>query len=306
MFEQSQGIDRSVASTMTIASLAPVCDGRPFPALADFRPEVVRRMVWCASSDLAEHRRLGRIDSWGRPRRYAHVAATVPGWAQLQRKGWNPSILKSLIAALSNEETNNTLATMDAAFDMDDTVITNDFGEALMREFILRHRYGDGSPEFWDLVQDLSVRKELQSGARRTVCAGQTIDHSDEWNAACRDYFVLFWKQYESLLSKADGTLSAHSWAAQLFVGQKPGEIDSLAEAVWNDEVTRPLKRVVVTSARYGAVTLGVGLRPHPQITNLIQFLKARHWNVWLVSSSSEYAVRVLGRKIVPPRRSPS
>ncbi|HXI59860.1 MAG TPA: haloacid dehalogenase-like hydrolase, partial [Polyangia bacterium] len=290
MFEQSQGTDRGVASTMTIASLAPVCDGQPFPFLADFRPEVVKRMVRCASSDLSQHRRLGRIDSWGRPRRYAHVAASVPGWEQLPTKGWSPSVVKALTTALGNAETNNTFATMDAAFDMDDTVVKNDFDEALIREFILRQSYGRGSPEFWDLVQDSSARRELQSFAGRNVCAKQSIDNSKEWSTDCQDYFVLFWKQYE--------TNPTSSWAARLFVGQKPKDVDDLAEAVWKDEVNRPPKRMVVTSTRYGSVSLSVGVRPHVQMTSLIQLLKARHWNVWLVSEKSEYAVRVLGRKI--------
>ncbi|MEP6652206.1 MAG: haloacid dehalogenase-like hydrolase [Myxococcales bacterium] len=296
MFDQSQGVDRDVASALTIASLAPICDSKeePFPFMADFRPRVVKRMVHCAEDDILKDRRIGRIDSWGRPRRYRHISAPKPAWSELPTDGWTPGVYKALTANLAALD--NRLPALDAAFDIDNTTIQNDFGEALLRQLIIKQRFAKDNPEFWRLFPDevaVQMRQLLRdSGA----CTGLDIARASEWPERCRDYFVLFWRQYQDR-RKRDAR-DAYVWAAQLLVGLKPAAVDQFAEAVWDEEETRDVDRVSVKSERYGTITIDAGLRRRRQIAQLIWLLKARGWNVWLVSASSEYPVKVLARKI--------
>ena len=50
MFEQSQGVDRNVASSLMVASLAPRLRRGGVPVPGRLRPAVVTKMVDCASS----------------------------------------------------------------------------------------------------------------------------------------------------------------------------------------------------------------------------------------------------------------
>jgi phosphoserine phosphatase len=296
MFEQSQGVDRDVASALTIASLAPVCDSKQeaFPFLADFRPRVVKRMVGCATDDLLHDRRIGRIDSWGRPRRYRHVSAAKPAWSELPTEGWAPDTYKRLTETLGALDSR--LPALDAAFDMDNTAIRNDFGEALLREMIIKQAFAKESPAFWSLFPGAAANQLRQLLQDAGSCSQLDIGDAREWPESCRDYFAFFWKQYQD--RHARDPRDAYVWAAQLLVGRKPADVDSFAERVWDSEERRAVGTVSVASAQYGQADIATGLRRHRQIAQLIWLLKARGWNVWLVSASSEYPVKVLARKI--------
>ncbi|HVS31029.1 MAG TPA: patatin-like phospholipase family protein [Thermoanaerobaculia bacterium] len=65
LFERSQQLDRLSARDMFVVSLSPSRHERNWPALFDFRTEVVNRMSSTASGDLK--RRIGIVQSWGQP-----------------------------------------------------------------------------------------------------------------------------------------------------------------------------------------------------------------------------------------------
>lgn len=65
LFERSQQVDRLSRHDLLVVSLAPAPDSS-WPPLFDFRGKVVQKMESTAQSDL--HRRIGLVESWGRPR----------------------------------------------------------------------------------------------------------------------------------------------------------------------------------------------------------------------------------------------
>ena len=296
MFNESQSTDRDLTPSLTVASLSPLCDEQPFPFLADFRPAVVRRMVDCATSDLGERRRIGRVESWGRPRRYSHIAAAPPSWEGFSKSGWEADVERELTKTLERVEKENTRPALDAAFDMDDTTIKNDFGEAFLRELILQRRYAYTSDEFWALFGEGKTRRELRGAANANPCLGASFDDVGLWSEACRDYFDEFWGYYQKLAG--ENAADAYKWTAKLVVGLSVDDVDSFAAEVWAKEKGRPLGRATIRSLHYPAASIDVGLRLFEPMKNLITTLKDHHWNVWLVSASLDQVVKQVAREV--------
>jgi hypothetical protein len=76
LFERSQQIDRLSRKDLLVVSLAPSppAPGEPaWPPLFDFRRQTVQRMEDTAQRDLG--RRIGLVESWGRPRFQLSVTA---------------------------------------------------------------------------------------------------------------------------------------------------------------------------------------------------------------------------------------
>jgi hypothetical protein len=73
LFERSQQVDRLSRRDLFVVSLSPSRDEADWPALFDFRPQTVRRMSQVAQRDLG--RRIGLVESWGRPRFQLSVVA---------------------------------------------------------------------------------------------------------------------------------------------------------------------------------------------------------------------------------------
>lgn len=72
LYERSQQVDRLSRPDLLVVSLAPRRDEPDWPFLTDFRSGVIQRMIQTAEGDLS--RRIGLVQSWGRPR----FAQTVP------------------------------------------------------------------------------------------------------------------------------------------------------------------------------------------------------------------------------------
>ena len=66
LFQRSQQVDRLSRRDLFVVSLAPSREEPDWPPLFDFRPGTVRRLEEVARRDLG--RRIGFVESWGRPR----------------------------------------------------------------------------------------------------------------------------------------------------------------------------------------------------------------------------------------------
>lgn len=77
LYERSQQVDRLSRSDLLVVSIAPGRDEPNWPLLTDFRPNVVDRMITTAESDLS--RRIGLVQSWGRPRFVRTVTVPASG-----------------------------------------------------------------------------------------------------------------------------------------------------------------------------------------------------------------------------------
>lgn len=75
LYERSQQVDRLSRPDLLVVSIAPRREEPNWPLLTDFRPSVVERMIRTAELDLS--RRVGLVQSWGRPRFARSVPAAV-------------------------------------------------------------------------------------------------------------------------------------------------------------------------------------------------------------------------------------
>jgi HAD superfamily phosphoserine phosphatase-like hydrolase len=297
MFDESQSSDRDLTPSLTVASLSPICDQQPFPFLADFRPRVVKRMVACATSDLEGRKRIGRVESWGHPRQYSRIAAPAPAWEGFFDSQWKRDVEKALAKKLNDVETGNTRSpALDAAFDVDDTLIKNDAGEAFLRELILRRQYAYASPAFWALFRDEKTKRDLKAAAAAHPCQGASFDDVGAWSDACRDYFDEFWGYYQALVERDPA--DAYQWTAQLIVGLRASEVDHFAADVWDQETKRPLRPVTITSPHFPTASIQLGLRLFEPMRKLVATLRERHWNVWLVSASLDPVVKQIAARV--------
>ena len=79
LFERSQQVDRLSRADLFVVSLSPARDEPDWPPLFDFRRETVERLRGVAQRDL--DRRIGSVESWGRPRARLSVRIEAPGGA---------------------------------------------------------------------------------------------------------------------------------------------------------------------------------------------------------------------------------
>jgi hypothetical protein len=66
LYDRSQQMDRISRSDLFVMSLAPPRQEANWPLLVDFRPGTIERMRLVAEKNLG--RRIGMVQSWGRPR----------------------------------------------------------------------------------------------------------------------------------------------------------------------------------------------------------------------------------------------
>ena len=141
-----------------------------------------------------------------------------------------------------------------AVFDFDNTCIVNDVGEAALA-YLCRHK----------LVKNLTLLAEGEGGAG--------------------DYSERVFRRYYEIFGQGK-ILEAYSFCARAFAGFTPEAATALAQATLEAEGTTP-----GTDELYG-VKIAHGLPVRPQVRQLMEYLSAQGVAVWVVSASSEFAVR--------------
>lgn len=80
LWERSQELDRISRRELLVVSLAPLAEHAEWPSLVQFTPGVIDRMKQTARDDWKERRRIGMVQSWGRPHvAYSVAGVTIPG-----------------------------------------------------------------------------------------------------------------------------------------------------------------------------------------------------------------------------------
>jgi hypothetical protein len=74
LWERSQELDKISRRELLVISLAPSREQAEWPTLVQFTPDVIKRMKQVARDDWKEGRRIGLVQSWGRP----HSGYSVP------------------------------------------------------------------------------------------------------------------------------------------------------------------------------------------------------------------------------------
>ncbi len=83
LWERSQEFDKISRRELLVVSLAPPSEHADWPTLVQFTSEVITRMKEAARNDWNSHRRIGMVQSWGRPQFTYSVAAAAARPAEL-------------------------------------------------------------------------------------------------------------------------------------------------------------------------------------------------------------------------------
>jgi predicted acylesterase/phospholipase RssA len=79
LWERSQELDKISRRELLVVSLAPSREHAEWPNLVQFTPGVINRMKQVARDDWQDSRRIGMVQSWGRPRfAYSVAGARIP------------------------------------------------------------------------------------------------------------------------------------------------------------------------------------------------------------------------------------
>jgi HAD superfamily phosphoserine phosphatase-like hydrolase len=141
-----------------------------------------------------------------------------------------------------------------AVFDFDNTCIVNDVGEATLA-FLCQNK----------LVKNLELLTEGEGGAG--------------------DYSERVFRRYYEIFGQGK-ILEAYVFCARAFAGFTPEAATALAQATLAYE-----GETLGTDELYG-VKIAHGLPVRPQVRQLMEYLSAQGVAIWIVSASSEFAVR--------------
>jgi phosphoserine phosphatase/predicted acylesterase/phospholipase RssA len=300
MFTQAQALDQNVGRELMVAALGPRY--RPdWPFLLDFRAEQQDLVTSQARRDIDDNRRIGSIESWGTPLVYAVIRPTRSQNDTGLGTRWTPLVREALQKLLDAKPAGTA-----AAFDLDNTILRGDIGDALFLKIVAELHYDGDNPQFWDRIPDAATRTRLRQYWARyspqwrpTGPATPRIryDAPRTWPDGFADYVGLFMQQYRRLLDPPDGARQAYPWVVQLMAGIHESTVRELAASLWASEMERPASAASVKS-QFGDFTIEGGIRVHGEIDGLLLQLRARRWDVWMVTASNQYVAEEAARHL--------
>ncbi|RHX93768.1 haloacid dehalogenase [Leptospira yasudae] len=166
----------------------------------------------------------------------------------LTRDFWNPQIYE----ILSRNQPGK------AAFDFDNTLVRNDFGEAVMELFL-----SQGIPAYKD---DISVFFPRENADK--ILSARFQDPSR--------FRSLVLEEYESIQLKS-GLEASYRWSSWIFSGHSPDELKEISKRVWNDHAIDRSSQAV---------------RIYEPMKELVAHLIEMGWEVWIVTASPQEIIQ--------------
>lgn len=162
----------------------------------------------------------------------------------ITRDFWNPPIYE----ILSRKEPGK------AAFDFDNTLVRNDFGEAVMELFL-----SEGVPAYKGDLSEFFPRENAEE-----ILEIRFRDSSR--------FRSLVLSEYESIQSKS-GLEASYRWSSWIFSGHSPEELKKISKQVWNDHASDPGSHSV---------------KIYKPMKELVDHLLSGGWDVWIVTASPQ------------------
>lgn len=309
LFERAQEVDRRVAQEMVVVSLAPLPESqdgqaREFPLLSDFRKATIRDLDRWAFEDLGGNRRIGRVESWGKPiverivrdgRWLRESTQRIP----LPARSWDDRVRRALLKSVTDQAEHKV-----AVLDLDGTCLDGDLGTWLFAEMVVARALAGDDPALW---QDLALLvdedgKGLLDEARRLWDDNREIwrdstfalERPDEWNPELQK-FVRHFRQLQDQSLEAG---LAELFYARLWNGFEEPEIESFTGRLFE---TLPAKPVRTASWEGESPPWQPWIREVSTIRELISGLRDLDWEVWLVGDAVEPAVKAAARMLGLP-----
>ncbi|WP_425460702.1 HAD family hydrolase [Leptospira gomenensis] len=158
-----------------------------------------------------------------------------------------------------------------AAFDFDNTLVKNDFGEAVMERFL-----SEGVPAFHGDLSSL-FRKE-------------TIQKTIESRFRDQETFRTIVLEEYNTIQKERGLEASYRWSSWIFSGHSPEELASVSKEVWNSNAKDPDEEV--------------SIKPYRPMIELVEFLRNTGWEIWIVTASPEEIIQSVSERFgISPSR---
>jgi phosphoserine phosphatase len=323
MFSRAQELDRSMARRLMVASLTPHPEDKDaWPFLLDFRPKKQDLVVRQAEQEIRDKRRIGHMEAWGTPLvaavvRVAEfqappaaraVESAVEPTSQTPRRGWEgsrwlPQVRAHLETLLSSDPGV-------VAFDLDNTILRGDIGDALFLKIVAEMHYAGDREEFWALIPNGETRDALRAywkqfqGSRPDSQGAPRHHYADpsSWPNGFVDYVVLFQRQYRELLQQPDGARRAYPWVVQLMTGMSEETVRRLSKDLWASEMLRGIAPQDLQSKRYGEFRIEGGVRVYGEVDDLLRRLQERGHDVWIITASNQFVADEAADRLRVPR----
>ncbi|QSQ17673.1 HAD family hydrolase [Myxococcus landrumensis] len=238
-----------------------------------------------------------------------HVRAGPPRLLSERTGGWRPEVRARLDALLTehgrSSPSYNPRRRPVAVFDLDNTLIKNDVGDALM-SWMVEHDELHAPPE-GDWRRTSSHLTDGAVQALSGACAGAvgpegrllTRQHVRCASAVLGIYLegktpegVQAWRRTTT------ATLNAsYAWAAQLLAGHTPSRLRELASEALAVALVEP----VGAKRRIAGHELASSIRVYDAQRDLIEAMHANGFEVWVVSASPQPAVEVVAAQLGVP-----
>ncbi|XDD49091.1 HAD family hydrolase [Leptospira sp. WS92.C1] len=166
----------------------------------------------------------------------------------INRDFWNPDLYETL----------SRLKPGKAAFDFDNTLVKNDFGEAVMERFL-----SQGIPAYQNDISSFFEKENLEQ-----ILSSRFVDPSL--------FRSLVLKEYEFIQSKS-GLEASYRWSSWIFSGHTPEELKEISRSVWNSHATDPSPASV---------------KIYEPIKELVNHLTTNGWDLWIVTASPQEIIQ--------------
>ncbi len=185
-------------------------------------------------------------------------------------------------------------------FDFDNTCIFGDIGELFSHFLIDEMRYRYDLDDFWEQIHVDDGRVELRELTER-VLAVDVAERVD--SKLYHQYLAQMGALYGRRLMRA-GKRDCYEWAVRLHAGLTPHELTRWTAEAIERELVREIYIEKRQTRRGEDVEIGRGIRLLREMYELIQALDKAGFEVWIISATNIWSVRVFGAYFgVPPER---
>lgn len=218
--------------------------------------------------------------------------------ATLAEGAWHPEVHAALLDLINgygvNSEGYDPERPPLVVVDLDETLLINDLGEALLRYMVTRRQI-HADRGFWNLIPDRLGREGVRSAYSAIAGRG---DPEVKDTAAYRRYRAGLIGAYEALRSQ-DGSEAAYTFAARLLRGLHERTVGELVEAVLDHEFDRAVTNEEIPAGPpFAGLVVPVGLRVYREMLNLIELLETYGFETWIISAAAEPAVKAVARRL--------
>ncbi|MBM9501313.1 HAD-IB family phosphatase [Leptospira sp. 201903071] len=170
----------------------------------------------------------------------------------IRRDFWNPDLYETL----------SRLSPGKAAFDFDNTLVKNDFGEAVMELFL-----SQGVPAYREDISSFFSEKN-----RERILSARFKDPLL--------FRSLVLEEYDSIQQNL-GLEASYRWSSWIFSGHSPEELKTISRSVWN---------------QHAEDSDSLSVKIYEPMKELVSHLQASGWEVWIVTASPQEIIQSVSK----------